>query len=46
MFDLAVKNGQGQPKVIVWTILVLLKYPMEHIKFEGNLSIGSKEEEF
>ena len=28
--------SSGQPKVIIWTILVLLQYPMLHIKFQGN----------
>ena len=29
------KNGQGQPKVIIWTNLVVLEYPMLYTKFEG-----------
>ena len=40
------KIGQGQPKVTIWTILVLLQYPMLHINFQSNQSIGSREEEF
>ena len=40
------KIGQGQSMEIIWIILVLLQYPMLHIKFQGNLSTGSREEEF
>ena len=29
------KIGQGQPRVIIWTHLVALEYPMLHIKFQG-----------
>ena len=36
----------GQPKVIICTILLLLQYPMLNIKFQGNQSTGSKEEDF
>ena len=36
--------GQGQPKVIIWTILVVLLYPMLQIKFQSNQSTGSSEE--
>ena len=40
------KIGQDQPKVIISTLLVLLKYPMLHAKFQGNWSIGSGVEDF
>ena len=33
--------GRSQAKVIVWPIVVVLKRPMLHAKFEGILSIGS-----
>ena len=38
--------GQGQPRVIIWTILVVLPYTMLHTKFQGHWSIGSGEEDF
>ena len=38
--------GQGQPKVIIWTTLVVLPYTMLHTKFQGHGSIGSGEEDF
>ena len=38
--------GQGQPREIIWTILVVLTYTMLHIKFQGHRSIGSGEEDF
>ena len=40
------KKGQGQPKVIIWTILVVLAYLMLHTKFQGHRPIGSGEEDF
>ena len=40
------KNGQGQPKVIIWPILVVLAYLMVHTKFQGHQSIGLGEEDF
>ena len=40
------KKGQGHPKVIIWTILVVLGYPMLHTKFEGHESIDSGEDDF
>ena len=43
-FDLAL--NKVKPKVIIWTSLELLQYQMLHIKFQGNQSIGSREEEF
>ena len=33
VFDPAI--GQGQPKLTISTIKVVLKYPMPHIKFQG-----------
>ena len=38
--------GQGQPKVIIWTTLVVLPYTMLHTKFQGHWFIGSGEEDF
>ena len=38
--------GQGQPRVIIWTTLVVLSYTMLHTKFQGKWSIGSGEEDF
>ena len=38
--------GQGQPRVIIWTILVVLVYIMLHTKFQGHPIIGSGEEDF
>ena len=38
--------GQGQPRVIIWTSLVVLLYTMLHTKFQGHWSIGSGEEDF
>ena len=38
--------GQGQPREIIWTILVVLTYTMLHTKFKGHRSIGSGEEDF
>ena len=40
------KMGQGQLRVIIWTILVVLPYTMLHNKFQGHWSIGSGEEDF
>ena len=40
------KMGQGQPREIIWTILVVLTYTMLHTKFQGHWSIGSGEEDF
>ena len=39
------KTGQGQSKVIICTILVVLQYPMLHIEIQGNQSIGLREED-
>ena len=38
--------GQGQPREIIWIILVVLTYTMLHTKFQGHQSIGSGEEDF
>ena len=38
--------GQGQPRVIIWTTLVVLPYTMLHTKFQGHGSSGSGEEDF
>ena len=35
------KMGQGQPRVIIWTTMVVLPYTMLHTKFKGHWSIGS-----
>ena len=40
------KIGQGQPRVIILTILVVLPYTMLHTKFQGHRSIDSREEDF
>ena len=36
--------GQGQPREIILTILVVLTYTMLHTKFQGHQSIGSGED--
>ena len=38
------KIGQGQSKVIIWIILLVLGYQMLHAKFHGHWSTGSGEE--
>ena len=38
--------GQGQPRVTIWTIMVVLPYTMLHTKCQGHWSIGSGEEDF
>ena len=38
--------GQGQPRDIIWKILVVLTYTMLHTKFQGHRSLGSGEEDF
>ena len=38
--------GQGQPRVIIWTTMVVLPYTMLHTKFQGHWSTGSGEEDF
>ena len=40
------KIGQGQPRVIIWTNLVVLDHPMAHTKIQGHRPFGSGEEEF
>ena len=40
------KISQGQPRVIIWTNLVVLKHPMLHNKFQGHRPFGSGEEDF
>lgn len=37
---------QGQPRVIIWKILVILKYPVLHIKFQSHPSVDSGGEDF
>ena len=38
--------NQVQPRIIIWTTLVVLQYTMLYNKFQGHWSIGSEEEEF
>ena len=38
------KIGNGQPRVIIWTILVELEHPMLHTKFQGHRPFGSGED--
>ena len=38
--------GQGQPREIIWIILVVLTYTMLYTKFQGHGSIDSGEEDF
>ena len=40
------KISQGQPRVIIWTKLVVLEHPMLHTKFKGHRPFGSREEDF
>ena len=40
------KISQGQPRVIIWANLVVLKHPMMHTKVQGHWPIGSGEEDF
>ena len=40
------KIGQGQLRVIIWTNLEVLEYPMLHTNFQGHWPIGSREEDF
>ena len=40
------KTGQGQPRVNIWTNLVVLQYLMLHTNFQGNQLFGSREEDF
>ena len=38
--------GQGQPRAIIWTTLVVLAYTMLQTKFQGHLSVDPGEEDF
>ena len=38
------KKGQCQPRVIIWTNLVVLKHPMLHTNFQGHRPFGSEED--
>ena len=38
--------GQGQPRVIICTTLVMLAKTMLYTKFQGHQSIGFGEEDF
>ena len=38
--------GQVQPRVIIWTNLVVFEHPMLHTKFQGHQRFGSGEEDF
>ena len=40
------KIGQSQPRGIIWTDLVVLKYTMVHTKLQGHPPLGSREEDF
>ena len=40
------KIGQGQLRVIIWTNLGVLEYPMLHTNFQGHWPFGSREEDF
>ena len=40
------KIGQGQPRVIIWANLVVLKHPMMHTKIQGHWPFGSGEEDY
>ena len=40
------KIGQGQHKVIIWTNLVVLEYPMLHTNFRGHRLFGAREDFF
>ena len=40
------KIGQGQPRVIIWANLVVLKHPMMHTKIQSHWPFGSGEEDF
>ena len=39
------KIGQGQPRFIIWTNLVVLKHPMTHTKIQGHWPSGCGEED-
>ena len=40
------KIGHGQPRVIIWTHLVVLEHPMLHANFQGHMPFVSGEEDF
>ena len=40
------KNGQGQPRVIIWTNFEVLEYPMLFTKFQGHRALGSGRKRF
>ena len=40
------KISQGQPRVIIWTNLVVLEHPILHTKFQGHRPFCSGEEDF
>ena len=40
------KTGQGQPRGIIWTNLVVFEYSMLHTKCQGHRPFGSREEHF
>ena len=45
-FSYKSKMGQGQPRVIIGTHLVVLEYQMLHTNFQGHWPFGSREEDF
>ena len=45
-FDLAIKIGQGQPRVIIYINYIELTFQMLHTKFQGHRLSGSGEEDF
>ena len=40
------KISQGQPRIIIWTNLVVLEHPILHTKFRGHRPFGSGEDDF
>ena len=40
------KICQDQPRVIIWTYLVVLEHPMLHTKFQGHRPLSSGEQDF
>ena len=40
------KICHGQPRIIIWANLVVLKHPMMHTKIQGHWPFGSGEEDF
>ena len=40
------KIGQGQPRVIIWTNLVVLEHPVVHTKFQGHRPFGAEDKDF